>query len=96
MHTQLDDPRDHGKPLEELVGTDEEKDAEYVRQLKSYDARSADTPRALILMVSHIGGHKFAGNVIVCRFCLLLKSAEVNGDLCRFTRRRVCRCGMGG
>ena len=66
MHTQLDDPSDHGNPLEELTGTDEEKDAAYLKQLKSWDAATADTKRALILKVSHIGGHKFSGNVIVC------------------------------
>ena len=65
MHTQLDDPSEHGTPLEELAGTDEERDAEYMRRLQTFDPTSADPRRALILKVSHIGGHKFAGNVIV-------------------------------
>lgn len=67
MHTQLEDTSTYGPPLEDLEGTAEEKDAEYLRLLKSYDSHSptCDTKRALILMCSHIGGHKFAGNCIV-------------------------------
>lgn len=65
VHTQLDDPSEHGSPLEELAGTDDERDAEYVRRLQAFDPTSADPRRALILKVSHIGGHKFAGNVII-------------------------------
>ena len=62
VHTQLDDPSSHSTPpLEELTGTPEEKDVEILRQLKEY----AGEKRALILRCSHMGGHKFAGNVIV-------------------------------
>ena len=77
MHTQLDDPADHGAPLEELSGPDEDRDAEYLRRLRAFDPTQADPRRALILMVSHIGGHKFAGNVIVRSVSLV--------------RLRVCR-----
>ena len=65
MHTQLDDPSDHGAPLEEMSGPDEDRDAEYVRRLRAFDPTHADPRRALVLMVSHIGGHKYAGNVLV-------------------------------
>lgn len=65
VHTQLEDPSDYGTPLEELAGTDDERDGEYAKRLHDYDPTTADPRRALILKVSHIGGHKFAGNVIV-------------------------------
>ena len=69
VHTQLDDPSDHGPALETLAGTDAEREAAVVEQLKAYDPAAPDAHghprRALILKCSHIGGHKFAGNVIV-------------------------------
>ena len=67
VHTQLEDTSTYGPPLEDFKGTQEEKDAEYLRLLKTYDSHSPDwdNKRALILKCSHIGGHKFAGNCIV-------------------------------
>lgn len=65
MHTQLDDPSLHGRPLEDIDGTDEEKDAEVERILRDLDPRTAEHKRALIVKNSHFGGHKFAGNVVV-------------------------------
>ena len=44
---------------------DEARDAAVIEQLKSHAWEHADTKRALVLYVSHIGGHKFAGNVII-------------------------------
>lgn len=51
-------------PLEDHPSDDPAaRDAELVRQLRE---REGHTPkRALIVKVSHIGGHKYAGNVIV-------------------------------
>ena len=67
MHTQLDDLAEHGAPLEELAGTDAEREAAVLEQLKarSWAHAAADDRRALILNISHVGGHKFAGNVII-------------------------------
>lgn len=60
VHTQLEDPT--GSPLEDYHD-DDEKEAEFSRRLQELDE---DLPkRALILKTSHIGGHKYAGNVIV-------------------------------
>ncbi|GJE84120.1 sucrase ferredoxin [Phanerochaete sordida] len=65
VHTQLEDPADHGAPLEEHAGSPDARDAEFAARLRAFDPATADPRRALILMVSHIGGHKFAGNVII-------------------------------
>lgn len=50
-----------GLPLEDLNVTPEEREENISSQLKE----SADVKRALILKVSHTGGHKYAGNCIV-------------------------------
>ncbi|EMD40810.1 hypothetical protein CERSUDRAFT_62787 [Gelatoporia subvermispora B] len=65
VHTQVDDPTLAGGPLEELQGSDEERDAELLRRLRTLDVKQSSHKRALIVRVSHIGGHKFAGNVII-------------------------------
>lgn len=64
VHTQLEDESTFGAPLEDLKGTVDEREEAVLAQLKALDA--LDTKRALILCSSHIGGHKFAGNCIVC------------------------------
>ncbi|KIP07026.1 hypothetical protein PHLGIDRAFT_433946 [Phlebiopsis gigantea 11061_1 CR5-6] len=62
VHTQPDDPAAHGTaPLEHLAGSAEERDAAYDTLL--HEAAAAQ--RALIVKVSHVGGHKFAGNCII-------------------------------
>lgn len=50
-----------GLPLEDLNVTPEERAENIAEQLK----QSAESKRALIVKVSHIGGHKYAGNCIV-------------------------------
>jgi hypothetical protein len=50
-----------GVPLEDLDVTLEEREENISSQLK----QSADAKRALILKVSHTGGHKYAGNCII-------------------------------
>ena len=50
-----------GLPLEDLNVTPEERAENITAQLKE----SSDSKRALIIKVSHIGGHKYAGNCIV-------------------------------
>ncbi|RDX55502.1 Sucraseferredoxin-like protein [Lentinus brumalis] len=70
VHTQVEAPTLSGPALEDdpvLAGltSDEEKQAEIVRRLQSVDAAHAEPKRALILYCSHIGGHKYAGNVII-------------------------------
>ncbi|KAF4619341.1 hypothetical protein D9613_005563 [Agrocybe pediades] len=60
--TQLEHPQlTMGVPLEDLNVTPEEREENIAAQLK----QSAEAKRALILKVSHIGGHKYAGNAII-------------------------------
>lgn len=54
-----------GLPLEDLNVTPEERAETIAEQLK----QSAESKRALIVKVSHIGGHKYAGNCIVSVSC---------------------------
>ncbi|KAF8484862.1 Sucrase/ferredoxin-like-domain-containing protein [Russula ochroleuca] len=60
VHTQLEDPT--GSPLEDYPEGDE-KEAEFSRRLQELD--EGLPKRALVLKTSHIGGHKYAGNVII-------------------------------
>jgi Sucrase/ferredoxin-like len=60
VHTQLDHPT--GPPLEDFTDG-VEKETELNRRLQELD--HDPVKRALILKTSHIGGHKYAGNVIV-------------------------------
>ncbi|TFY55357.1 hypothetical protein EVG20_g9350 [Dentipellis fragilis] len=61
VHTHLDEPT--GPPLEEFNDSEDAKEAEMQRRLQELDD---DLPkRALILKTSHIGGHKYAGNIII-------------------------------
>ena len=73
VHTQLEDPT--GPPLEDYPDGDG-KEAELSRRLQELD--ESLPKKALILMTSHIGGHKYAGNVIVSTvlLCLLLTLSE--------------------
>ena len=60
--TQVEHPSlTMGLPLEDLNVTPEERDENIAEQLK----QSAESKRALIVKVSHVGGHKYAGNCIV-------------------------------
>ncbi|KAH9899982.1 Sucraseferredoxin-like protein [Cubamyces lactineus] len=65
VHTQPDDPSIHGPSLEELSGSEDEKHAAVLQKLKEVHPTVAQEKRALILFCSHIGGHKYAGNVII-------------------------------
>ena len=63
--TQLEHPSlTMGPPLEDLNVTAEEKHQNISAQLK----QSSEAKRALIVKVSHVGGHKYAGNCIVSTF----------------------------
>jgi hypothetical protein len=66
VHTQLEDPT--GPPLEDYPD-EHGKEAELGRRLQELD--ESLPKRALILKTSHIGGHRYAGNVIVSDSCLL-------------------------
>lgn len=60
--TQLECPSyTYGSPLEDLAITEGERDKIIQSQLKD----SAESKRALIVKVSHVGGHKYAGNCII-------------------------------
>lgn len=60
--TQLEHPQlTFGLPLEDLNVTPEERHENIMEQLK----QSSESKRALIVKVSHVGGHKYAGNCIV-------------------------------
>ncbi|KAI0327791.1 hypothetical protein GY45DRAFT_1091228 [Cubamyces sp. BRFM 1775] len=65
VHTQPDDPSIHGPSLEELSGSEDDKHAAVLQKLKEVHPTVAEDKRALILFCSHIGGHKYAGNVII-------------------------------
>lgn len=60
VHTQLEEPT--GPPLEDYPD-EHGKEAELSRRLQELD--ESLPKRALILKTSHIGGHRYAGNVIV-------------------------------
>jgi len=63
--TQIECPSyTYGSPLEDLTLTAEQREEIIQTQLKE----SAISQRALIVKVSHIGGHKYAGNCIVWLF----------------------------
>lgn len=75
-------------PLEGLPGTPEEKSAATLEQLRELPGQK----RALVLMNSHIGGHKFVGNVIVSFLpsfllsssfwsCLLIQITSTGADI---------------
>ncbi|KDQ20689.1 hypothetical protein BOTBODRAFT_26706 [Botryobasidium botryosum FD-172 SS1] len=64
-HTQPDDPDTLGPALETIPGSPEERDAAFVSRLKNVDDEY-DQKRVLIVRVSHTGGHKYAGNMILC------------------------------
>lgn len=63
MDTNLVDISESTPPLEEIEGTEQERENEVIRRLKALEDEVQK--KALILKNSHIGGHKFAGNVIV-------------------------------
>lgn len=66
VHDQVEDPDCiEDSAIEDIQGTTEERDAVVEERLKKLCDQSAETKRALIIYCSHIGGHKFAGNVIV-------------------------------
>ena len=70
VHHQVEDPSLSGPPLEDdpalaQIESEEERQEEILRRLQRVDAAHAEHKRALILFCSHIGGHKYAGNVIV-------------------------------
>jgi len=69
VHTQLEDPT--GPPLEDYPDDGDEKEGELSRRLLELD--ESPSKRALVLMTSHIGGHRYAGNVIVRAFLLFGK-----------------------
>jgi len=63
VDTDMDDLTCHGCPLEDFEGSNEDREAEILRRFETFSA--APTKKALILKNSHMGGHKFAGNVII-------------------------------
>jgi hypothetical protein len=87
VHTQLEDPT--GPPLEDYPDGDG-KEAELSRRLQELD--ESLPKKALILMTSHIGGHKYAGNVIVSivLLCLLLTLSENGVRSVLILMRHVC------
>lgn len=80
VHTQLEDPT--GPPLEDYPDEDG-KEAELSRRLQ--ELNESLPKRALILKTSHIGGHRYAGNVIVS--ALSESDVRLGADL---MMRHVC------
>ncbi|KAI5123431.1 hypothetical protein M0805_006136 [Coniferiporia weirii] len=64
VDTDLEDLTSTGLPLEDLASSAAERSAAALAQLQAIGT-GADQKKALILKTSHIGGHKFAGNVII-------------------------------
>ncbi|KAG8956729.1 hypothetical protein FRC04_000207 [Tulasnella sp. 424] len=66
VHDQLEDPEClEDSAIEDIPGTTAEREAVVEERLKNLCSPSVETKRALIIFCSHIGGHKFAGNVII-------------------------------
>ncbi|QRV87900.1 altered inheritance of mitochondria protein 32 [Ceratobasidium sp. AG-Ba] len=64
VHTQIDDPAEYGHPaIEDLPEPRADAILEQLQEIRKPDGQHSQ--RALILRNSHIGGHKFAGNVII-------------------------------
>jgi hypothetical protein len=93
VHTQLDDPT--GSPLESYPDGSE-KETELNRRLQ--ELNDSLPKRALILKTSHIGGHKYAGNVIVRVLAVTGEhgriGADQSADLNRFTCPKALGSGM--
>lgn len=92
--TQLEHPSlSMGIPLEDLDIAPEKREENISSQLKEI----ADVKRALILKVSHTGGHKYAGNCIVSYpdsvECWLLTSTRGTG---RYIHLQDPGSGMAG
>lgn len=66
VHHDLEDEDCMGQSLEEIEGTEEERDKVMADRLReASEGALHDQKTALILKISHIGGHKYAGNVII-------------------------------
>jgi len=66
VHDNVDDPDLYDESaMEEIPGAEDEREAKAIQQLKRLQLTETGTKRALILFNSHIGGHKFAGNIII-------------------------------
>ncbi|KZV64844.1 hypothetical protein PENSPDRAFT_690430 [Peniophora sp. CONT] len=63
VHTQMEELDLEGPPLEEAVECEGDREAALLAQMRALEAH--EPKRALILKTSHIGGHKYAGNVII-------------------------------
>jgi (2Fe-2S) ferredoxin len=69
-----------GQALEEIGGTDEERDIIMADKLREASEGAQDDQKmALILKISHIGGHKYAG--------------EFEGEMCLYIRRLIVFSG---
>ncbi|GJJ07315.1 hypothetical protein Clacol_001516 [Clathrus columnatus] len=63
VYTDLEEPFGQ-QAIEDYPGTDEERELEFLNQLQAI-ADSTDPKKVLILKTSHIGGHKYSGNVVI-------------------------------
>lgn len=61
VHNEIDVDHD-SEPFEQYVGDEKAREDEFIRRIREREKET--NKRALIVRVSHIGGHKFAGNVI--------------------------------
>ena len=69
VHTDLEPSNMSHPSLESLISsstfdTAEERDARILERIKEDSVH--DHKKALLIKTSHIGGHKFAGNLIIC------------------------------
>ena len=96
VHNQVEDP-DHfdEPPIEDIPGSAEEREKAVFDRLKDISADDGSHKKALIIYISHMGGHKYAGNVIVSDGLFLLTKNFTNGHL-RYIYLKERGFGMGG
>lgn len=93
VHTQLEEPL--GPPLEEeaAMTDDDEREQAFLRRLQAIADDAEEPKKALILKNSHIGGHKFSGNVVVGVFVSARRRASCSFF---FVCADIHAAGLGG
>ena len=80
VHTDIKEHFALGSPLPETEGAGREE--EFLQQVKALE--EADQKKALILKISHIGGHKYAGKHLSCEVVPTLTARLCRERDCEF------------
>lgn len=75
VHTDIKEHCPLGSPLPET--DDAGREDEFLKQVKALE--EADQRKALILKISHIGGHKYAGKLVSCEVSPTLTRTSLQG-----------------